>query len=47
MINDFGLDGLKMIDISSFDKSLNITWIKKKLDNNNKGKWKIFFDKDL
>ena len=43
MINDFGLGGLKMIDISSFNKSLKITY----LDNNNKGKWKIFFDKDL
>ena len=36
-----------MIDISSFNKSLKITWIKIYLDNNNKGKWKIFFDKDL
>ena len=47
MINDFGLGGLKMIDISSFNKSLKITWIKKHLDNNYKGKWKIFFDKNL
>lgn len=44
MINDFGDGGLKMIDISSFNKSLKMTWIKKYLDNNNKGKWKIFFD---
>ena len=36
-----------MIDISSFNKSLKITWIKKYLDNNNKGKWKIFFDVEL
>ena len=43
MINDFGVGGLKMIDISSFSKSLKTTWIKKYLDNN-KGKWKIFFD---
>jgi len=28
MINDFGVGGLKMIDISSFNKSLKITWIK-------------------
>ena len=48
MINDLGAGGLKMIDISSFNKSLKITWIKKYLDNNNKGKsWKIFFDVDL
>jgi len=44
MINDFGVGGLKMIDISSFDKSLKTTWIKKYLDNNSKRKWKIFFD---
>ena len=44
MINDYGVGGLKMIDISSFYKSLKTTWIKKYLDNNNKGKWKIFFD---
>jgi len=44
MINDFGGGGLKMIDISSFNKSLKTTRIKKYLDNNNKGKWKIFFD---
>ena len=47
MINDFGVGGLKMMDISSFNKSLKTTWIKKYLDNNNKGKWKIFFDKTL
>ena len=47
MINDLGAGGLKMIDISSFNKSLKITWIKKYLDNNNKGKWKIFFAVDL
>jgi len=44
MINDFGDGGLKMFDISSVNKSLKTTWIKKYLDDNNKGKWKIFFD---
>ena len=44
MINEFGVGGLKMTDISSFNKSVKTTWIKKYLDNNNKGKWKIFFD---
>ena len=44
MINDLSAGGLKMIDISSFNKSLKTTWIKKYLNNNNKGKWKIFFD---
>ena len=28
MINNFGVGGLKMIDISSFNKSLKTTWIK-------------------
>jgi len=28
MINDFGVGGLKMIDISFFNKSLKTTWIK-------------------
>ena len=28
MINDFGVGGLKMIDISSFNKTLKTTWIK-------------------
>ena len=44
MINDFGAGGLKMVGISSFNKSLKTTWIKKYLDNSNKGKWKIVFD---
>ena len=47
MINHLGAGDLKMIDISSFNKSLKITWIKTYLDNKNKGKWKIFFDVDL
>ena len=43
------LVALKMIDISSCHKSLKIRWIKKYLDNNNEGKWKmdIVFDVDL
>ena len=44
MINDFDGGGQKMFDICSFNKSLKTTWIKKYLDKNNKGKWKIFFD---
>ena len=47
MINDLGAAGQNMIDISSFNKSLKTTWIKKYLDNNDKGNWKIFFDVDL
>ena len=38
MINDYESGGLKMIDISSFNKSLKTTWIKKYLDESNRGK---------
>ena len=41
MINDYPDGGLKMIDIQSFNKSLKTTWIKKYLDPNNRGKWKL------
>ena len=36
-----------MIDIQSFNNSLKVTWIKKYLDSENKGKWKLFFDLEL
>jgi len=42
MINNYESGGLKMIDISSFNKSLKTTWIKKYLDKSNRGKWKDF-----
>ena len=47
MINDYPNGGLKMIDIQSFSKLLKITWIKKYLDTENQGKWKLFFDLEL
>ena len=47
IISDYPDGGLKMIDIDSFSKSLKATWIKKYLDEENKGKWKIFFDLEL
>ena len=47
MINDYPNGGLKMIDIQSFSKSLKVTWIKKYLDTENQGKWKLFFDLEL
>ena len=36
-----------MIAISSFDKALKSVWIRKYLDESNKGKWKLFFDVEL
>ena len=47
MINDYPEGGLKMTDISSFNKSLKATWIKKYMDTENYGKWKIFFNLEL
>ena len=35
--------GLRMIDISPFNKALKAVWIRKYLDESNKGKWKLFF----
>ena len=43
MINDYKNGGLKMVDIASFTKSLKTAWIKKYLDDSNRGKWKDFF----
>ena len=47
MISDYKNGGLRMIDIKSFDKTLKSTWVKKYLDNDNHGKWKLFFDSEL
>ena len=44
---NYGNGGLKMIDIASFNKALKSVWIRKYLDESNKGKWKIFFDAEL
>ena len=47
MINEYKDGGLKMIDLSSFNKSLKTIWIKKYLEKTNLGKWKVFFDLEL
>ncbi|KAL9976217.1 hypothetical protein ACROYT_G013489 [Oculina patagonica] len=47
MINDYKNGGLKMVDIASFTKSLKTVWIKKYLDDSNRGKWKEFFELEL
>ena len=46
MINDYDKGGLKMVDITLFNKSLKTNWIKKYLDCN-RGKWKEFFELEL
>ena len=33
--------------IKTFNKALKSTWVKKYLDNDNLGKWKLFFDYEL
>ena len=47
MINNFKDGGLRMLDIKSFNKALKCSWIKKYLDDENKGKWKLFLDLEL
>ena len=44
---NYGNGGLRMIDISSFNKALKSVWIRKCLDESNKEKWKLFFDAEL
>ena len=36
-----------MIDIRSFNKGLESKWVKKYLDNDNHGKWKLLFDSEI
>lgn len=47
MISDYENGGLKMIDIKVFNRALKSGWIKKYLDNDNHGKWKLLFDLEL
>ena len=47
MIADYDQGRLKMVDVPLFAKSLKSTWIKKDLDQSNRGKWKLFFAANL
>ena len=47
MIADYDQGGLKMVDVPLFVKSLKSAWIKKYLDQSNRGKWKLFFTANL
>lgn len=47
MTHHYYREGLLMIDITSFIKSLKTPWIKKYLDKANDAKWKIFFDLEI
>ena len=47
LINKYENGGLKMVDLSFFNKSLKTTWIQKYLDTSNHGKWKEFVELEL
>ena len=42
MISDYKNGVLRMIDIKCFNKALKSSWVKKYLDHENYGKWKLF-----
>ena len=42
MINSYPKGGLKMLDIQSLNESLKMKWIQGYLNEENKGKWKLF-----
>ena len=44
MLNDYENGGLKMLDIQTFNCALKAKWVQKYLDDNNRGKWKLFFN---
>ena len=36
-----------MIDLNSFNKALKLSWVRKYLNDDNSGKWKLLFDFQL
>ena len=47
MISDYENGGLRMLDLNSFNKALKLSWMRKYLNDNNSGKWKLLFDFQL
>ena len=47
MISDYENGGLRMLDLNSFNKALKLSWVRKYLNENNSGKWKLLFDFQL
>ena len=43
LTSDYESGGLKMIDIKLFLRSLKASWIKRIMDTENKGSWKVFY----
>jgi len=47
IISDYENGGLRMIDIKLFNQARKSAWIKKYLDRENHGQWKLLFDLEL
>ena len=47
IIQDYNKGGLKMIEIDSYINALKTKWIKRILDENNKGLWKEIYLKEI
>ena len=47
MISDYKNGDSRMIDINPFNKARKSTWVKKYLDNDNHGKWKLLYDSKI
>ena len=47
MIKDYTKGELKIIDIASFNQALKMKWAKSYLDDQDTGKWKLFFNHQL
>ena len=47
MISDCENGGLRMLDLNSFTKALKLFWVRKYLNENYSGKWKLLFDFQL
>ena len=47
IIGDYQDGGLKIIHIPSNIKGLKIAWVKRLLDDNNQGKWKLLYEHHL
>ena len=45
--NNYEYGVLKMLDIEKFLRSLKSSWVKRLLDENNNGKWKIFYKEKI
>ena len=39
--------GLKMVNLETMCQTLKIIWVKRYLDQFNKGKWKVFLQQEL